>query len=439
MRTCTRLLALTLGVLGTGTVAALEIDGYAHFTTRFTTNTNLLETSQREFITVPGISALITHDTDRLAMEGNYSASRRLYTRRFHDDENVVTGTSIVHWRPLPRYLDVRLNHARYESSRNLNEPFVQSNRQFTDRLEVGPMFHTRVRRTDELQLEYNFVDYNASRTLTNADEEQVLARYIFGFQAPRRLTLEGYERDIDFDNPDSPDIDETTFTGRFRQIYDRSRISLWGGHTLMERTLGRTDVDGAIGGFNISVSPWSDLEFRARGDRQIRYRSERLELGTEFFGEVLEEDTEVNEVFEQDSATLSATRLLSGSIATLYVNWSNTDFIDIPRDRKSWRTGLAYGRLLNRSMIMRSSLIYQQTEFTEGIFEDHKGVRLNAEVNWRVARRWDLDFGAGLRRRIQQGRTFTELVGHISFVYSLRDRRIPRDPLDEQLLRRGN
>ena len=117
MKSVFSLVAVSLAFLA-GNAVALEFEATVGLRESFSTNPGRAGTSEEEeeqFIHAPNVSVGLTHSSQTLELEADYSAERRIYEEddpRF-EDENVLTGSSSLTWNVAPERFLLGVEHYR--------------------------------------------------------------------------------------------------------------------------------------------------------------------------------------------------------------------------------------------------------------------------------------------------------------------------------------
>ena len=171
---------------------------------------------------------------------------------------------------------------------------------------------YTGTRRGNEFQLAYLYTDVDFDETQTDSERQMGTARYIVALSRTRSLSFDVSNDRVDFDSEFAPDLDTWTGSATISNTGSNSQFSFTGGYSTVGRTMNREDVDGTIFDLDISWQAGVNTIVAISGSRQFRDRSTALATGRSDFGESVEENTDLNEVFTETLAEVSLSQTLT-------------------------------------------------------------------------------------------------------------------------------
>lgn len=401
---------------------ALELQAELFHQADYTTNTARTDSDRiEEWINAPGVSVGARQAGAQLELDAAYQYQRRIYQEDLFDDENVTVGRAELLWHALPNRLDFTLRNSRSESTERALDPLTQANRQIVTTTEAGPTLRFTPRSGDELQIGYLYTDYRADATDTDNIRHNGSLRYILGVSASRTMTFAVDRTRVDFDNELAPDLDDWTGLATLAQDADRLSYSLGGGYTRIARSDGLDDVTGAIVDAMVAWQFQDTTRLVISAGRRIRDNSQNIVGGIPEFGDEINENTDLNEVFTEDRAGIELSRRLGNNQLSLRWNLERQDYEDALRDNDRWLAGVGLARNLTPRTTLTATLGMGRSEFAdEGReFDEMRGALL---VAWQFSRRFRLDWGARYEERDGNDPTgnFEEWIGTARLSYAL-------------------
>ena len=392
-------LSALMGALLATPTWAVEWDLAVNYTALHTTNTaRTTDNEIDEWIHQPGISVGAEHDGPNLQLSGGYQFERRIYEEDLFDDDSVTTGSAELLWHVVPERFDFVVRNSRTESARRSIEAITQDNRQVVSTTEAGPTLRFRTRGNDEFQLSYLYTDVNAE-TQTSSKRHTGTARYIVAFSATRSLTFEASSSQVEFDNSAAPDLDIWIGSATLAQTGSNTELSLTGGYTSVSRSSGLDDVDGPIFDLDLTWQASPNTVLGISGSRRIDDRSSALRAGTSDFGDSVDANSDLNEVFTETMAEISLTRTFGRSRLGIRVFALQEDYEDVLRDNDRTGVGLTFGRDLTPLTTLSARIEVGTREFDDEN-EELDEVRGNVQLVWRAGRRLTVSIGVAYEER---------------------------------------
>ena len=256
---------------------------------------------------------------------------------------------------------------------------------------------------------------------MINADSERqtLTLAYEMGFTENRSLTAELSRDQVDF-SQNAPELEIDTASLFYSSKGDALEVDARAGYTTIDRTLGRDKVDGFIGSLNLiwRVTGSGEIELRAR--RTINDQSEDVRRGNAGFGQgAVFGNSNINEVFDEDTIRLSYTHQWGRNRASLAYNMQNRDFDDDAfvagqsRDEEENGFSAFYTRRVRPNVDLRLGAGFLERDFdARGVNGDF--LTANLRVDWQIARTLGLFGGMRFEERETTGASI--LAGQLSF-----------------------
>lgn len=417
------LTATILMLVLSGTAAALDATVDLSYGAEYTSNTTRSEDDEiGEWIHIPAIDIGLSENGAALELGADYRIERRIHERDIFDDESAARGSVEAIWHALPERLDLTLRNTRTESTIRARDPNTEANRQITSTTEMGPTLRLSPRSNAEFQLEYLFSDVRVEETDTDSERHTGAARYITNLSATRALTLEARNTDVDFDNPVAPDLDMWVGSVTFSYSGRNLLYSLMGGYNRTKRTLGREDVDGGIFAASLEWIASADTSLSFQASQDIRDRSTNLLSGGGGFGNEVDEDSDINEVFTETRGSIGLTHQLGPNAITLSAIASEEDYEDAARDSQRLSLRLQGDRNINPRTTLSAFIDWGTREFAdEG--EEFDEIRAAITLSRQLSRRLRLALAANYDERESDdlmGRSYDEWIGRLTLTYNL-------------------
>ena len=414
--------AAAWAALGAPGAAALEATASVSHTAEYTSNTARTETDEiGEWVHAPGVDVTLSEASTQVTLDAGYHYERRFHEEDLFDDENAVTGSAQLVWHALPQRLDLTVRNTRTESTQRSLSPNTEGNRQTVSNTDVGPTLRFRPQRNAELQLEYLYTDVDVDETPTDSQRHTGNLRYVVNLSAVRALTFGASYRDVDFDNPLAPDLQTTTGTLTLESRGSSLRYHLTGGYSLTEREQGRDDVDGAIFDLALSWDAGAETVLELTAGRQITDQADNLFRGRLDFGDEVNEETDLNEVFTETNGQLTLRRPFGNTGVALSIGANDQDYEDVGRDNERLMASLRFDRALTRRASLNATLQASRRKFTS---EDREQDEYRASLSLRreLTRRLGLGIGVHYEEwdSNDAGRSYDEWVGSVTLGYRL-------------------
>lgn len=410
-------------LLSAGPACALEAFVDLRNRSYYTSNTTLAETDEiGEWVHTPGIDLSLEQSGTALEIDADYIFERRIYQRDLFEDSNAIRGSAEAVWHALPERLDFTLRNIQTESTIQSRVPNTEANRQSIGYTEVGPTLRLRPHSAGEVQLEYLYTDVNDEETDTDSKRHTGAARYILSLSALRSVVFETTHQDVDFVNPSAPDLKIWTGTAGLVHEAEDLRYTLTGGYELTERTLGRSDVDGAIFDASLEWNITGTRSLEATAYHQIRDSSSLLLTGGGGFGDEIDEDSDLNEVLKETLFDLSFTQRIGPNEFILSGRSIVQNYEDIPRDTDYLGAGLAYVRHVSPSTTLRADVFAGEREYTNDD-EAFDEIRTSLEITRQFSRRLSASLSAVYQENTSDElplNDYEEWIGAITLTYRL-------------------
>jgi len=387
---------------------------------------------QKDTVLRPTLRAMVDHEGNNLLISGDYLVEHRIYTEDVFQDRTRWTGRADLRWDALPEYIQFNATNSRTETTEDSLLQDVETNRQVTSVTSLGPTLSIRPRSGDRLSLEYRYSDISQGQVnsgatllpnapLVNADSERMnlTLAYELGLTENRKLTASISRDEVEFEQ-NAPDLEIDIASLLYESKGDALEIAALAGYTTIDRSLGRDKVDGFIGSLNLlwRVTGSGQIEFRA--SRTINDQSDNVLRGNAGFGQgAVFENTDVNEVFDENSLRLSYSHQWGRNRATLAYNFQNQDFDDDAfvagqsRDEEESGFSAFYTRRLRPTVDLRLGATLLERDFdARGVTEDY--FTADFRLDWQVARTLGLFGGVTYEERDATGTS--PLVAQLSF-----------------------
>jgi hypothetical protein len=365
----------------------------------------------------------MAHTGAALELDADYTFERRIYQRDLFEDTNAIRGTAEALWHALPERLDFTVRNTITEATINSGEPNTEANRQSVSYTDIGPTLRLRPRSNGEFQLEYLYTDVNDDETDTDSKRQNGSARYILELSSVRTTTLEATRQDVDFDDPGAPDLETWIGSVTYAQTGGNLQYSLMGGYNRTSRTLGREDVDGGVFAVSMIWDATSNRSLSLEASHGLRDQSSMLLSGGGGFGDEINEDTDLNELFAETLLDVALTQRLGANEFELSVRGTLEDYEDVPRDSDYLAGRLDYERNVSRRTTFRAYVEAGKRNYTnEG--SQYKEVLAGMELSRFMSRRFALSLQVLYEKRESEAlgilENYDEWVGALTLSYQL-------------------
>lgn len=235
-------------------------------------------------------------------------------------------------------------------------------------------------------------------------------AAYALGLSENRTLTLDVSRDMVDFDREESPELEIDTASLTYASEGDAVDFELRAGYTTIDRSLDRDKVDGVIGSFDITWRVTGNGEFEFTGSRSINDQSDDVLRGSAEFGQgSVFQNTNINEVFTEDTLTASYSHRWGRNRATLGYRFQDQDFEDnaaaedFSRDQDESGFSLLYARRVTPRIDLRASARFTERDFEDrGLKEDF--ISTDIRIDWQATRLVNLFASARYEERDGSG-----------------------------------
>lgn len=407
-------LALAATTLVSAGAHAIEYRLSTGFTTTHTDNIARANSGsglvQDDWIHTPMVRGVLSHETPNLMVVGDYTVEHRIYTEDVFEDRTRWTGRADLRWDTLRDILQFNVSNSRTESTEDALGQDVENNRQITTVTSLGPKLQFRPRTSDLFSLEYRYSDISQEETDSDSERQRLAAAYELGLTENRALILEVSRDMVDFDRIDSPELEIDTATLTYRTEGDALELEVRGGYTTIDRSLNREKVNGIIGSFELIWRVNGNGQIEVNGSRSINDQSDDVLRGSAEFGQgSVFQNTDVNEVFTEDTLEIAYTHRWGRNRATFGYRFQDQDFEDaaatevFSRDQDESGFNLLYARRVTPRIDFRAGARFVERDFQErGLIEDF--ITADVRIDWQAGRRVSLFAGASYDERQGSG-----------------------------------
>ena len=381
-------------VLTSFNAVALELTAAAEMGAEYRTNALRSSfTEESDIILTPGINGRATHEGPNLRLEADYDIAHRYFKEDFYDDETVVTGYGNLLWEALPERLDLRLSQRSTERTRQSFARGIQSDRQIIYTTEASPTLKFRVRRADELQLQYSYVYTDSEDDDIDNERHEVTGRYIYAYSPTTSIALAATLGDTSYELFGVPDVDSTRYTITLDNAGQSSNLSLMGGYALYERR-GEPDADGAVWNIMWTTQTSAQTTITVEALRDITDRSEDLlDIDTQRFNDINFANTDLTDVFEETEASISISQPFGATVASASLSWGEANYERVPRDEEEIQFTASASRQLRRQIEANVQFSFSNVEY-EQFDSDYDQYTIETSVLWDVNRRFETEAG---------------------------------------------
>ncbi len=360
-RLAAALLALSAPVVALETTVGVRIES-----THSDNTTRAPENEVSEVTHQPGVNIALEHQGPSIRANALYDYERRIRTEEYFDDDSALVGTSSVVWQAIPGRLDFTASNTRTETTINGQQENLPDNRQVTDSTRVGPTLRFRVRRNDELQLQYFYTQTNADVASTDSKRDTGTVAYVMNVGQNDQLVFNVANNQVNFENVDSPDLDAVTSSVQWRRFGPSIDFSLLGGYTSMDRTLGRDDVSTEVYDARLTwrMSPQTSLTMALV--KELRDRPAVLEMGILEFGTSNQIDSDLNEVFINDRAEIEFRTVLLSNEFSLGLAYDKQDYVDLLEDLERTTATAGWRRRLSPRLTAGVEASYREEKLLD-------------------------------------------------------------------------
>ncbi len=361
--------------------------------------------AESDIIHRPGFTVDASHLGARTELDLGYRLHRRIYQDDTFDDESVAEGSASGRWHVLPERLSLFVSNVTRESEISNRAQRVPDNLQTTSHSSAGATLRADVISNHYATVTYEYVDVRAEETEIDSIRHQLQAGYVMPLSPISTLQLLANGTDTNFDEPAAPDY--RSGTGSLR--YDRQGArTQWGfnvGYTTVDREAGRETVDGVVGGMDITrqISAQTSVGL----SYSLDYRDNSLDFSGRGFdsisGDVVVGDTDISEVYEQQTLSLTYDTQLGANRFALNGTATRQDYEDVPEDEDRLGASLAITRALRPNLEGSVNLYFRRTENTDEEREyDEYGASIGAA--WNISRRLEIGAMGGYMDRSDEG-----------------------------------
>ena len=333
----------------------------------------------------PGVNIAVEHQGPSIQANARYDYERRIRTEEVFDDDSALTGTSTVVWQAIPGRLDFTVNNTRTETTVNGQQGDLPNNVQVTDSTRAGPTLRFRVRRNDELQLQYFYTQTHADIANTNSTRHIGSVGYVMNVGQNDQVVFNVANNQVDFDNAGSPDLDALTSSVQWRRFGPNIDFSLLGGYTSMDRTLGRKTIQNGVYDARLTWRMTPQTSLTVAAVKELRDRPAVLELGILPFGTNNQIDSDLNEVFLNDRAEIELRTVVFSNEFTLSLMYDKQDYIDLLEDLERTTAAIGWRRRLSPKLTAAIQTSYRQEKLLDvnAPTEDRFGAEVSLGYNY--------------------------------------------------------
>lgn len=329
----------------------------------------------------PGVFVALDHEGSKIRANARYDYERRIRQEGSFDNDDSLSGTSTIVWQAIPGRLDFTASNTRTETTVDGQQTDLPTNLQVTDSTRVGPTLRFRVRRNDEIQLQYFYTQTRADVTEnTDSKRQSASLSYLMNVGQNDQLVFNVANNKVEFDGVGVPDLDAVTGSVQWQRSGPSLDFSLLAGYTTMDRTLGRDDIESEVFDARLTWRMTPQTAVSLTAVRELRDRASILELGILPFGTNSQIDSDLNEVFLNDRAEILFSTVLYNNEFMLALGYDKQDFVDLLEDLERTTATLGWQRRLNPRLTAGIQLSYVQEKQLDLLLQEED--RLGGEVS---------------------------------------------------------
>lgn len=357
-----------------------------------------------EIIHRPTANLALSHEQSNLVADVSYRAYRTMHTKSEFSDDTTVEGTGRLTWLSSREVL--KLEAANSESVRTLSalEQDTPENRQQVGQrsgsatLRLGSFANHFV--TAEAKVE--LVDAGVSATNSTRYIQDV--RYNIPLTNEGNLSFGATRTDVDFKEAGSPDYEVQALSMNLQSSLNKFIYGLAYSYNEVEREGGREDLDLNTGNFNLTWVRSESTSVSLELSREVNdntLESPFASTGVNFRNEFID-NSELNEVFVQEQATLSFSTQLSRYQVTASASVSDLDYLDLDdRDEERRTASLRISRGLTPRLEASLQAYIKEFDFT-GLDRTDDEVDVSLDFGYRANRKLNLGLNLGYYQRDQ-------------------------------------
>jgi len=373
-----------------------------------------------DWIHTPMLRGELAHETGNFRVQGDYLVEHRIYAEDSFEDRTRWTGRADLRWDTLQDVLQINASNSRTESTEDALGQDVELNRQVVTVSSIGPKLQFRPRASDVIYAEYRYSDISQEETDSDSTRQLLAAGYELGLSENRSISFEVSRDKVDFSRDLSPELEIDTASLTYESKGDALDFSLRGGYTTIDRSLDRDKVDGIIGRVDLTWRVSGNGQIQVNGSRSINDQSDDVLRGSAQFGQgSVFQNTNVNEVFTEDTLDVRYIHRWGRNRATIGYRLQNQDFQDnaatetFSRDQDESGFSALYARRVTPRIDFRVAARLIERDFQErGLVEDF--LSANARIDWQASRRVNLFTSVSYEER--DGRGDPMVVNALSF-----------------------
>ncbi|MEM7220245.1 MAG: hypothetical protein AAF515_17920 [Pseudomonadota bacterium] len=408
--------------------AALDYTIGAGYTLETTDNVGRTTDNEvSDLINIPQVQASVSHLTSQFELDANYRFERRIYVEDLFQDRTRLTGSAQVAWHAIPERLRLNVSNSRTEATIQSLAQDIENNRQLTTVTSVGPVLSLRPRPSDRFNLEYRFSDVTEEETDSDSERQLFRIGYVAGLSANRNIGIEASRDSVEFEADFAPSLDINNASVTYNSRSELLDVQLKAGYSNIERSLGADDLNAFVGNLSVNWTPTGGSSFNVLLRRTLSDQSENLLRGTGQFGQgSVIDNSELNDVFTEDTVRASYTLSSPRNSVTLAFSLQNQDYEDdfVLRDEDETGFSVNVQRRVTPRITAGASIEFVERDFLAlGVKDDF--VLGGANVRWQLSRKTLVRANVGWEERdsSRSDLGFSQFVGRIGFIYNLVDR----------------
>ena len=353
-----------------------------------------------------------------------YLAERHNYLDDVEEDRTVLNGHADLEWLVAPRRFDITLSHQVSDERRNNQLADTTSNRERRSIITASANAYAHFSSTDVVTLTPRYADVTLETTSGSDSEHTGVALAWEHLLGPvSALTLSGYGEQVRFDDSIN-DYNYTTTMLSYKTRLSRLSYSFGGGFNAIDREQGQ-DVDGytvqATADYLADAFTWGGSLLRQLTDSAIGLSG--AELSIPGF-DAADGNTDEFDIVESTQAELHAVRQLSEAHEVSGgVRWLRSDYMDTPRDQKSYAFSLGYAYAINRAWRLGVNADFEHIDYLDSVDESwQKDSNFDVYIAYKQSQRLSAQFGIGREKRDSElsSSRYTDDTAILSVTYLL-------------------
>ena len=425
MRNLIRLVVCVGGVCISHVSYSLDFSLRGGYEASYSTNSNQVpEDEVQQWTHAPEIAVGLTHDSNNLQIDGQYTALRRMFQQDDDpgfDDESVVTGTSTLIWDAVPERLEFELDHARTESTINAFQNRGPGNRQESQRATGRVVYNQPIVGRQRLRTTGSYTNRSFEETDNDASIIELDLSYVIPSSEVRGWEVFVRRAETEYDDFPDQDFALNNAGLRFNSSAPTGLLELELGYAETRPDDSAADeVSGLNGSFELRRGLTTPFEWGVLVAREIVDRSNILERGTiDIETDLSLVDTDLTEVFVETRAEVSLVRNSGRNRIALNLNRGEENYDEVARDRTSHRATLTLDRRLRETLSIQGQIGYSDEQFDD-IDQDDELYLGQVEMIWDLSSRLQLGAEVSYQERHSSDPSveFKEWIGMLRFSY---------------------